>query len=85
MAFHSAEGEARLAELGVRTIATPKPGHKSNERVAHERKRAFRRGRAWRAGGEARISHLKHDFGMDRSRYKGPHRHPPLDSLGCHC
>lgn len=27
----------------------------------------------------------KHDFGMDRSRYKGPHRHPPLDSLGCHC
>jgi transposase, IS5 family len=70
--FFSADGEARLAELGVRTIATPKPGHKSKDRIAHERKRAFRRGRAWRAGGEARISHLKHDFGMDRRRYKGP-------------
>ena len=28
-------------------------------------------GRAWRAGGEARIGRLKHTFGMARSRYRG--------------
>src|SRR6266478_2378011 len=33
--------------------------------------RRVRRGRAWRAGGEARIARLKHCFGMARSRYRG--------------
>ena len=69
--FFSFEAEAKLRELGVGTIALPKPGYKSKERIEHERRRAFRRGRAWRAGGEARIAHLKHDFGMKRSRSKG--------------
>jgi IS5 family transposase len=69
--FFSFEAEAKLRELGVGTIAVPKPGYKSKERIEHEKKRAFRRGRAWRAGGEARIAHLKHDFGMKRSRTKG--------------
>ncbi len=36
-----------------------------------DRQRWFRRGRAWRAGGEARISHLKNRCGMARSRYRG--------------
>jgi IS5 family transposase len=69
--FYSGKGELRIGELGVKRPVIPKPGHKSKKRVAHERQRWFRRGRAWRAGGEARISRLKHRFGMARSRYKG--------------
>jgi transposase, IS5 family len=69
--FYSGKGEQRIRELGVKRPVIPKPGHKSKKRVAHERQRWFRRGRAWRAGGEARISRLKHTFGMARSRYKG--------------
>jgi IS5 family transposase len=69
--FHSADGERRAAELGVERIVVPKPGYRSEARIAHERKRWFRRGRAWRAGGEARISRLKSVFGMRRSTYGG--------------
>lgn len=69
--FYSGKGEQGIRELGVKRPVIPKPGHKSKKRVAHERQRWFRRGRAWRAGGEARISRLKHRFGMARSRYKG--------------
>lgn len=69
--FHSGRGERRIRELGVKRPVIPKPGHKSAKRIAHERQRWFRRGRAWRAGGEARISRLKNHFGMGRSRYKG--------------
>lgn len=71
-AFHSTRGEQRLEELGVRHRVIPKPGYRSPARLAHERQRWFRRGRAWRAGGEARIGHLKHSFGMERSAYRGP-------------
>lgn len=70
--FFSCDGEQKLRELGVHHAAIPKPGYRSKERVAHERQRWFRKARAWRARGEARISRLKHRFGMARSRYKGP-------------
>jgi IS5 family transposase len=69
--FYSAKGERRIRELGVKRPVIPKPGKKSPKRVAYERQRWFKRGRAWRAGGEARISRLKYSFGMRRSRYKG--------------
>jgi hypothetical protein len=39
--------------------------------VIRQKQRWFRRGRAWRAGGEARIGLLKHSYGMHRSRYRG--------------
>ena len=51
----------------------PRPGYRLPKRILYERQRWFRRGRAWRAGGEARISRLKHVFGMKRSRYRGRH------------
>ena len=70
--FFSIEGERKLGELGVQHAAIPKPGYRSKQRIAHERQRWFRRARAWRAGGEARISRLKNSFDMDRSRYRGP-------------
>jgi len=71
--FYSARGERRLIEMGVRYPVLPWPGYRSPKRVLYEQQRWFRRGRAWRAGGEARISRLKHAFGMKRSRYKGRH------------
>jgi IS5 family transposase len=70
--FYSAEGEEGLKKLGVRRVVVPKPGHRSEKRQRLERQRWYRRGRAWRAGGEGRISFLKRSFGMDRARYKGP-------------
>lgn len=54
--FYSGHGERRISEMGVRRPVLPKPGHRTRNRVAHERQRWFKRGRAWRAGGEARIS-----------------------------
>lgn len=69
--FFSTEGERRIRELGVHHAVIPKPGYRSRERIRYEQQRWFRRGRAWRAGGEARISHLKHRFGMARSGYRG--------------
>jgi IS5 family transposase len=69
--FYSTANIARAADLGVRHVVIPKPGHRSDAVRAKERTRAFRRGRAWRAGGEARISRLKRTFGMARSRYRG--------------
>jgi IS5 family transposase len=70
-AFYSTEGEHRVRSLGVAHAVIPKPGFRSRERIAYERQRWFRRGRAWRAGGEARIAHLKHCFGLARARYRG--------------
>jgi IS5 family transposase len=62
----------RLIEaMGVLCAAVPKPGHRSPSWLKRERQRTFRRARAWRAGGEARIARLKNTFGMRRSRYKG--------------
>src|SRR5439155_1536959 len=63
--------ERRVRALGVHHAVIPKPGFRSRERIDYERQRWFRRGRAWRAGGEARIARLKHCFGMARSRYRG--------------
>ncbi len=69
--FYSGAGERRIQELGVRRPVIPHSGYRSRARIEHERQRWFRRGRAWRAGGEARISRLKR-LGMARSRYRGP-------------
>jgi IS5 family transposase len=70
-AFYSTEGERRVRELGVHHAVIPKPGFRSRERLAFEQQRWFRRGRAWRSGGEARIARLKHCFGLARARYRG--------------
>lgn len=69
--FFSGAGVKRLGELGVRRVVVPFSGKRTQSRIRHEKQRWFRRGRAWRAGGEARIARLKHRFGMQRSRYRG--------------
>ncbi len=69
--FYSGPGEKAVTKAGVKRPVIPKRGYKTKDRLEYERQRWFRRGRAWRTGGEGRISRLKHTFGMDRSRYKG--------------
>ena len=69
--FFSIDNVRAVEAMGVRCAAIPKPGYRSPVWVARERRRPFRRARAWRAGGEARIARLKHAFGMHRTRYKG--------------
>jgi IS5 family transposase len=69
--FFSIRNVRRAEDMGVRCVAVPKPGHRSAKWKARERTRTFRRARAWRAGGEARIARLKHTFGMHRTRFKG--------------
>jgi IS5 family transposase len=71
--FYSGAGEQRAQALGVHRVVMPKPGYRSAPRIGYEQQRWFRRGRAWRAGGEARIARLKHRFDMARSRYRGEH------------
>jgi len=70
--FFSHDNVRASEAMGVRCVAIPKPGYRSPAWLARERTRPFRRARAWRAGGEARISRLKHTFDMHRSRYRGP-------------
>jgi hypothetical protein len=48
--------------MGVRCAAVPKPGHRSPSWLKRERQRSFRKARAWRAAGEARIARLKNTF-----------------------
>lgn len=69
--FFKTENVRRIEEMGVKCAAVPKPGHRSPSWLARERQRSFRKARAWRAGGEARIARLKNTFGMRRTRYKG--------------
>jgi len=69
--FFKTENVRRIEEMGVRCAAVPKPGHRSPSWLKRERQRTFRKARAWRAGGEARIARLKNTFGMRRTRYKG--------------
>ena len=78
--FYSGRGEERIIEMGVVHPVLPRPGYRMPKRILYEKQRWFRRGRAWRAGGEARISRLKHAFGMKRSRYRG---RPGLDQSIC--
>ncbi len=70
--FFSTQNVRDVEAMGVACAAIPKPGYRSPAWLQRERTRPFRRARAWRAGGEARISRLKHTFDMHRTRYRGP-------------
>jgi transposase, IS5 family len=57
--------------MGVRRVALPKKGAKTEERQRHERQGWFRRARRFRAGIEGRISVMKRRGYLDRCRDKG--------------
>jgi IS5 family transposase len=63
--------EDDLRQLGVRYPAIPTKGKPSAARRQTEHRRAFKRMVRWRTGSEGRISHVKRDFGLNRTRYTG--------------
>lgn len=63
--------EDDLRELGVRYPAIPTKRKPSAARRQIEHRRAFKRLVRWRTGSEGRISHVKRDFGLNRTRYTG--------------
>jgi IS5 family transposase len=72
--FSSFSNEEECKKRGIRVIAIPRPGRRSEARTAEEHSRSFRRANRWRSGIEARISVLKRMYGMRRSRYRGHDR-----------
>lgn len=68
---YSSDNETYALAQGVKHVAIPKPGAKSEERKAHEQQGWFRRAYAWRSGSEGRISLLKRCFGLARCLYHG--------------
>jgi IS5 family transposase len=69
--FWNSANEKAAARLGVKQVVLPGRGRLSATRAARQKERWFRRGQGWRAGIEARLSTLKHRFGMQRALYKG--------------
>jgi transposase, IS5 family len=69
--FWNSANEKAAARLGVQQVVLPGRGRLSATRTARQKERWFRRGQGWRAGIEARLSTLKHRFGMQRAFYKG--------------
>jgi IS5 family transposase len=69
--FWNSANEKAAALLGVQQVVLPGRGRLSAARAARQKERWFRRGQGWRAGIEARLSTLKHRFGMERALYKG--------------
>jgi len=73
--FFSAENEAACKDGGVKNVCIPqKGGNKTAERDTIEHSREFKRGQAFRAGIEGRISVLFRGRGMKRCRAKGRER-----------
>jgi IS5 family transposase len=69
--FYSAQGEAKLQEMGVKRVSIPNRSTKSVERRRYQKQRWFRKGQKWRTGCEGRISILKRRHGLRRCHYKG--------------
>lgn len=69
--FWNSANEKAAARLGVKQVVLPGRGRLNPTRAARQKERWFRRGQGWRAGIEARLSTLKHRFGMQRAFYKG--------------
>ncbi len=73
--FYDVEGCERLARQGVELVAIPQcGGHKTPERAAHEKGRAFKKAQAFRSGIEGRISVLFRGRGMKRCLWTGAER-----------
>jgi transposase, IS5 family len=62
--LYSTENERLAREAGVKRVALPKNGKRSEKRKRHEKQRWFRRGFRFRAGIEGRISVLNRAFGL---------------------
>ena len=64
--LYSEPNETLAHDLGVLRVILPKPGYRSQQRLNHEHKAWFVKGRKWHAGVEGRISVLKRAHGLGR-------------------
>jgi IS5 family transposase len=69
--YGEAKVDAELEALGVKRVAIPRRGKPGAARQQLQHGRAFTKLVKWRTGSEARISHLKRDYGWARSRVDG--------------
>jgi IS5 family transposase len=69
--YGEASVDEGLTALGVKRIAIPRKGKPGKARRAVESARGFRSLIKWRTGSEGRISHLKHNFGFERTMLDG--------------
>lgn len=67
----SGKSEARLKAAGIRNISIPARGYKDGKRKRKEESKIFRKLQRWRAGQEAKISHLMRTFGVGKSLMRG--------------
>jgi|SRR5215211_3780767 len=65
--------EDALHAAGVTTVVLPRKGRPTAARRHVENRRAFKKTVRWRTGCEGRISCLKRDFGLNRTRLDGLH------------
>jgi transposase, IS5 family len=63
--------EDRLRERGVRHVVLPRKGTPTATRRQIEQRRAFKEVVRWRTGCEGRISSVKRDYGLARTRQDG--------------
>jgi IS5 family transposase len=66
--YGEAAVDAGLEGLGVETVAIPRKGRPGAARQKTQRTKGFVKLVKWRTGSEARISHLKRDYGWSRTR-----------------
>jgi IS5 family transposase len=69
--YGEAAVEDALRAAGVRHVVLPTKGKPNAARRQIENRRAFKRMVRWRTGAEGRISCLKRDFGLNRTRTDG--------------
>ncbi len=72
--FYTPANVQALTAAGVSECVPQRGGHKTAERTAHEKSRAFKRGQRFRAGIEGRISVLLRGRGMRRCPLHGRER-----------
>ncbi len=73
--FYSQDNVDEVRRRGVRIESLPqRGGHRSEQRQAHEKSRAFKRAQRFRAGVEGRISVLMRGRGMRRCLLEGKER-----------
>ncbi|MEK9135840.1 MAG: transposase, partial [Bacteroidota bacterium] len=69
--FSSDTNEHTALAQGVKYVALPAKGKRTEQRAAHEHQRWFKRLQRFRVGIEAKISLLKRRFGLRRCLYHG--------------
>jgi IS5 family transposase len=69
--YGEAKIDSELEALGVRRVVIPRRGRPGAARQAVQRSRSFTKLVKWRTGSEARMSHLKRDYGWARTRMDG--------------